>query len=192
MNSKVEIMSHPQNISSSTPTGSCGQPQDQPVVVSPYSTNSEKFSFYFTNIRGFTTYHTELSAILESLEFPTLVALNETLLPGEQVVKSIQLPGYQLVSRRDRPDNSGWGGIALFARSGYETCIVHIGNSDCAERSWHILHTDHGPICFGLWYRPPHQGEIGTIESLYDELAKFGSDTIGTFIIGDLNVHEAT
>ena len=59
---------------------------------------------------------------------------------------TIVLEGYSVVSRLDRRDNSGWGGIALFAKNGYEQCIVHVGDSEVAERSWHILHTDRGPV----------------------------------------------
>ena len=173
------------------PAGASSQSLADPAV-SLYSILSETFTFYFINIRGFISHHAELTAILETLNFPTFVCLNETFLPGEKIVKSIQLPGYQLISRRDRPDNSGWGGIALFARTGYDSCIVHIGNSDIAERSWHTLHTDLGPVCFGLWYRPPHHAEVDTIISLNSELQRFGTNTIGTFIIGDLNVHEET
>ena len=67
--------------------------------------------------------------------------------------------------------------------------IDHIGNSNNAERAWHILHTDGGPICFAVWYRPPHSGEVDTIHSLRDELSTFGMEIIGTLIIGDMNVY---
>ena len=65
---------------------------------------------------------------------------------------NIVLQRYSLVSRFDRRDSSGWGGVALFARTGFEQFIVHIGDSDATERSWHILHTDRGPVevLFGI------------------------------------------
>ena len=66
----------------------------------------------------------------------------------------------------DRRDNYGWGGIALLAKIGYEQCIVHVGDSDVTERSWHILHTDRGPMAVALWYRRPDPGEVASIKAL--------------------------
>ena len=57
------------------------------------------------------------------------MCLNETLLLGERAMPTIVLKGYSVVSRLDRPDIFGWGGIALFAKRSYE-CIVHVGDSD--------------------------------------------------------------
>ena len=161
--------------------------------VSPADTfDTEFFTFYFINIRGFVSHKAELTATLEEHGFPTFVGLNETLLPGERAMRRIELPGYILVSRRDRTDNSGWGGIALFAKSGFENCVVHLGNSEVAERAWHVLHTDRGPISLALWYRRPEPGEVASIRSLDAEMATYGKDTVGTVLIGDLNVHEAS
>ena len=85
--------------------------------------------------------------------FPTFVCLNETWLPGIRAMRVIELPGYVLVSRLDRRNDSGWGGVALFARAGYGNCIIHVGDNTVAERSWHVLHTDRGPIAVAVWYR---------------------------------------
>ncbi len=124
---------------------------------------------------------------------PTFLALTETLLPGERALKVVPaIPGYSLVSRRDRADNSGWGGIAMFVKSGYENYIVHTASSTMAERTWHILHSDRGPLCVGIWYRPPRHSEVATIYSLESELATHGEGTLGTIVLGDMNVHEAS
>ncbi len=173
----------------SPPTGARDLDRAAPVANSLLDT--EIFTFFFINLRGFVTHEAELNAVLVSLDYPTLVGLNETLLPGKNVVKEISLSGYVLVSRRDRPDHSGWGGIALFARQGYENCIVHVGDSEAAERSWHILHTDRGPVGFGLWYRPPRPGEVETIQALDAELQRYCGDCVGHILMGDFNVHEA-
>ena len=170
--------------------GAWGTDRAEPVASSPLE--AESFNFLFLNLRGFVSHEAELNVVLESLDFPTFVGLNETLLPGVKVVKEINLSGYVLISRRDRPDGSGWGGIAFFARQGYENCIVHVGDSEVAERSWHILHTDRGPISVALWYRPPRPGEASTIQSLEGELQQYGSDCVGHLVLGDLNVHEVS
>ena len=55
---------------------------------------------------------------LEQLDFPTFVCLNEPLLLVTKTMRAIELLGYVLVSRLDRCNGSGWGGVALLARAG--------------------------------------------------------------------------
>ena len=140
---------------------------------------------------GFVSHRAELVAALEAVGSPTFVCLNETLLPGVKAMRVIGLLGYSLVSRLDRRDNSAWGGIAMFAKFGYEECIAHVSDSENAERSWHILHTDRGPIVVAVWSRRPCPGEVDSIRSLEHEMRALGGDTVGTLIVGDLNVHNA-
>ena len=44
--------------------------------------------------------------------------------------------------------------------------VTHLESSTVAERSWVIVHSDHGPYVIGCWYRPPTPGEIDSIRSL--------------------------
>ena len=117
-----------------------------------------------------------------------LIGITETLL--NKSVLNLVLTGYVLVSRLDRRDGRSGGGTALFAREDIVSQIVHVGDSEVHERSWHILHADSGPLLVGLWYRPPKYGEILSIQSLESELVQFGGYCMGTIIIGDMNVHE--
>ncbi len=78
----------------------------------------------------------------------------------------------------------------VFAKAGFEHSIVHVGTSAVAERTWHVIHSDRGPLLFGCWYRPPHHAEVATIESIDSEVAEFGAGTLGTILVGDMNVHE--
>ena len=118
---------------SSLPSVGCGKSECSPTESNAVSV--EQFSFFLINLRGFVSHSAELVAVIEELGFPTFVCLNETLLPGERAMPKIVLQGYSLVSRLDRRDLSGWGGVALFAKTGFEHCIVHIGDSDATERS---------------------------------------------------------
>ena len=170
------------------PSADCGKSQFS--SAESCTLNVEQCTLFLLNLRGFVSHSAELVAVVEELGFPTFVCLNETLLPGERAMRKIALDGYFLASRLDRRDSSGWGGVALFAKVGFEQCIVHVGDSDVAERSWHILHTDRGPVAVALWYRRPSPGEVASIHTLEPELRKFGSDTVGTLILGDMNVHE--
>ncbi len=161
-----------------------------PNIAAEFAT--ECFTLLFLNIRGFVSHEAELVELIENSDFPTFIGLNETFLPGEGVMKEVSLLGYVKVSRLDRRDCSGWGGIILFARAGFEDYIVHVGDSTVAERSWHILHTDRGPVSLCLWYRPPNRGELATITSFTEEKALFAGDAFGHIVVGDLNVHEAS
>ena len=172
----------------SSPSVGCGQSQRSPTE--PSVVNVEQFSFFLLNLRGFISHSAELVGVIEELGFPTFVCLNETLLPGERAMPNIDLQWFSLVSRLDRRDSSGWGGVALFARTGFEQCIVHIGDSDVTERSWHILHTDRGPVAVALWYRRPEAGEVASIISLEPSIQRYVADAVGTIILSDLNVHE--
>ena len=147
------------------------------------------FTFYHLNLRGLSEANSAVfHALLETLEYPTYVAVTETWL--DKSVEARQLSGYRLVSRLDRrrgrPDR---GGIALYAREGHELTIVHVGDSDMDERSWHIIHSDVGPISACVWYRRPDTGEIGSIHRFEQELQRFSQDCVATMVVGDMNVH---
>ena len=123
-----------------------------PASGQPLATHfdTENFTFLFLNIRGFVSHEAELSALIEQSNFPSFIGLNETFLPGEGILKHVDIKGYVKVSRLDRRDYSGWGGILLYAKRGFEDTIVHVGDSSVAERSWHILHTDRRPISLAI------------------------------------------
>ena len=78
----------------------------------------------------------------------------------------------------------------MFAKIGFEQCIVHVGDNDAPERAWHILHTDRGPVAVAVWYRRPEPGEVASINTLEPELHTFVFDIVATIILSDLNVHE--
>ena len=117
------------------------------------------------NIREFTSKRIELEAVIQiNSRKPDLVALNETFL--NRSIEKISLTGYEVVSRRDRTDQSGFGGIALFARQNIAPFVTLLEHSEENERSWHVIHSDIGPILLGIWYRPPQNGEIQSIRRL--------------------------
>ena len=86
-----------------------------------------------------------------------LVGITETWL--DESVSTPSLAGYTLISRLDRRDGRQGGGVMLFARSDAAHTVVHIADSLESERSWHIFHSDTGPVSICLWYRPPRFGE---------------------------------
>ena len=143
------------------------------------SVSSLNISILHLNIRGFTSHQKELEARIELMtSSPTIVCLNETFL--DQSFRSIFLDGYTLVSRRDRQDNSSWGSIYCFALDDFASSIVLVGTSETAERQDHILHTSCAPLVLINQYRPPHYGEVESIQSLYEDMAIYGRDEIST------------
>ena len=145
------------------------------------------FRVFHLNINGFDSHAHLLDALLTLHDFPEFVALTEThLIPN--VVKDIELSKYKLVSRRDRPDARGWGGVALFARADVHANVVLINESDSIEAVWHTLHCDVGPVLLGVWYRRPNPGEIASIEA-FDRELEGHTGHVATVVVGDMNVH---
>ena len=109
---------------------------------------------------------------------------------AERIVRPeyLQLPGYTLVSRRDRVGQKG-GGIALFVQNSFSSSVVLLETSLVDERCWHIIHTTQGPYLLGVWYRPPQQGETDSIQRMEEEYVKHCSNVLGTILVGDLNIH---
>ena len=98
---------------------------------------------FFSNLNGFASHSDEHVAYLELLDDkPTFVALNETKL--DKGTLGISLPGYELLSRRDRCDGRTGGGVACFVRRDKASSAVLLEHSKEDERSWHLLHTAQG------------------------------------------------
>ena len=148
--------------------------------------HSTELTFVLANVRSFgfqsKTKSADIARLIERCDFPSYVFLTETWL--DKSAQEISIKGYVLVSRRDRETTTHGGGVAAWARRGLENTIVHMGNSSIAERSWHIIHSNRGPLLAGLWYRRPDAGEVASIESLETEIAEFGKDALGTILIG--------
>ena len=135
----------------SSPSVRCGQSKFPPAESVFF--DIEHFTIFVIHLLGFVSHSAELVVAIEELGFPIFVCLNETLLPGERAMPTIVLEGDSVVSRLDRCDNYACGGIGLFETIGYERCVVHVRDSDVAERSLHILHTDLGHMALALSYR---------------------------------------
>ena len=147
------------------------------------------FTVYHLNVRGLRGNHAVFDALLSNLGSPTLVAVTETWL--DKTTESLDLTGYHRVSRLDRRGavRSDRGGIALYARDGFELTIVHVGDSPVDERSWHIIHADCGPILLCVWYRPPAYGELDSIRRFEQEFQEYSNQAVSTIVVGDMNVH---
>ena len=137
------------------------------------------------NIRGLRSSRVELEASIRLMDQPpAILCLNETFL--DKSVEELSVTGYECVARKDRED--GWGGVAVYAATKIASRTVLLKISGSAERCWLCLHTSQGPYLLCCWYRPPHR-EVETIDSFLDEHAAHRKETVGTVVVGDVNVH---
>ncbi len=117
------------------------------------------------------------------------MAFTETWL--DRGTERCELSGYHLVSRLDRRNaiRSDRGGIAFYVRDGLQASVVHIGDSDVDERSWHVIHANSGPILVCVWYRRPEAGEIASIRRFEQEYEVYSKHAVSFLAVGDFNVH---
>ena len=158
----------------------------------PVASIDTHFSMFHLNPQGINTEAKRalFDALLQHLQQPTIAGITETWLTKRTDI--LTFTGYKRVSRLDRRiGRADRGGIALFVRDDFCDNVVHIGDSPVDERSWHIVHCDHGPVLLCLWYRRPCPNEIASIHRFDEELARYSRDTVGTIIMGDMNVHNA-
>ena len=52
-----------------------------------------------------------------------------------------------------------------------------------------MVHAAPGPHLVGVWYRPPAPGELATINTFKTELSALEGISLGTIVLGDMNVH---
>ena len=132
---------HPVGLQPPHSGGLC-EPKPKPLCI------GSDFTYLCVNIERYMKNKAELIVHLEYIGMPSFVGITETWLTD--LVGCISIPGYSIVSRRDRCDGRQGGGIVFFARDCVASQIVHVGDSIEYERSWHILHTDVGACLYWL------------------------------------------
>ena len=108
-------------------------------IIAPSS--FDNFTIDLVDIRGFVSHAAELVGHLKLNGPPHLLALNDTSL--DKSLKVVPLPGFTIVSRRDR-DEGACGGIAVFAADNIASYITLLHHSVSYERSGHATHADVG------------------------------------------------
>ena len=77
----------------------------------------------------------------------------------------------------------------MFALERLAHRVALLENSEVAERSWVIIHSDRGPYVIGCWYRPPAPGEVDSIRSFKEEAQSHATNAVGCVLVGDLTIH---
>ena len=126
-----------------------------------------------------------------ALALPSVICLNDTLLYEITRDAQLWLTGYCVLSRRNRNDWKKSGGIDRFVLERFIGHVAFLEHSTDFERSWHIIHSDIGPVLFGAWYRPPIDGEVASIHACSDEWQQLSVNFVATIFTGDMNAHHA-
>ena len=77
----------------------------------------------------------------------------------------------------------------MFVAQDFASHVTFLGESEVHERAWAMLHTDQGPFAMAVWYRPPAPGHTSCIDTFEDEWRRHAEGSLGTIVMGDLNVH---
>ena len=142
------------------------------------------------NIRGLRANIGELSNLCHELK-PTIVIVVETFLDStvKDGADSINIPGYSICCRRDRP-NSNRGGIAVYCLEGI--AIFHDKDLDPEdlELMWFSVALRTQKLLIAAAYRPPSSNSdiINYLDAnTLSMMAVFSAQSVA--LIGDFNVH---
>ena len=124
-----------------------------------------------------------------------LYVLTETWLRPTTPTRLVTFPGYTL-HRADRPDGSGFGGVAILCGGGYSGSVIPQPESECAtcqlESLWLRVRPATGaPFTLAAVYRPPRrtaaalQADFTELETQYQRVLLQYPGPV--FILGDLN-----
>ena len=150
----------------------------------PHTIGHKEFTVLHSNVRGFISRVAELGARLQLMEHkPSVLCLTETW--ADRGLPTMRKEGYTLKSWHDRADGRLGGGVAVFAPERLAHRITFLENSQVAERSWVMLHPDHGAYVIGCWYRPSAPGEVDTIRSSQKEGQLHAANAVGCVVLGD-------
>ena len=94
-----------------------------------------------------------------------------------------------MIARRDRSDGRQGGGVAIPAQDEVAGQVTLLADSEHAERSWALVHSDHGPYLVCCRYRPPIAGAVDSMRTFKEELVKYLPTCLGCAVLGGLNIH---
>ena len=146
-----------------------------------------------SNIRSLRNYSERLDDIRCSLtnQF-NIITLSETWLNNSIDTKCLHLNDFQPPYRRDRPDNSGYGGLLVWVSQ--QLAAKRRTNLEIAEIEglWLEIRAHNNKFLLGTFYRPPNSGATFW-DYLQESIDNAKLDPIKNIIItGDFNADPAT
>ena len=164
-------------------------------VSTPSSTTASQLRIGLLNIQSLKPKLLELSDLLRQNQVD-LMGLCETWLRHTTPDRLLVLPGYRLF-RVDRPDGSGYGGVALVAKEGLIVNPLHVSTDAVSnsklETLWVLIRLKNKrQLVICVAYRPPRravadiEADFVALENQYQYvLAKYS--LVKIVICGDLN-----
>ena len=158
-------------------------------------TDQPKLLIGALNIQSLKPKLQELTCELDRLNYDVML-LSETWLRPTTPNRLLVIPGYTL-SRVDRPDGSGYGGVAIATKAGILSTPLKIPGSESSdsnlESQWALLKLDRGrQLIICSLYRPPRHTEAALLADFTDletQLQRVLIDypSVPLVICGDLN-----
>ena len=95
----------------------------------------------------------------------------------------VSIPGYT-ITRLDRPNQSGYGGVLIYVRQGFVSNQMDIGDPSLCESIWIKISINSGYVVLGNVYRPPKSNInlfLGSLENILATLRNY-------VVVGDFNI----
>jgi len=135
-----------------------------PTIQNPIDLHVQPLNLLCVNIQSVVGKLTELCYWLNHVGIH-IACLQETWLDAS--VTALEVPGYEIIARRDRSSSPNRGGILVLCRTHVNNVLLY-KKSECAERAWLLIQRDSGSIALANWYRPP--GEDTDLDVLQSEI----------------------
>ena len=163
--------------------------------VAQNTTTSTSIRIGSINVQSLKPKLIDLASDLHHLDYD-IIAISETWLRPSTPTRLLIIPGYTL-HRADRPDNRGYGGVAIATKQSITAAPFKCTSDKCQdsklETLWAVIKMDRGrQLVIGSVYRPPRH-TVSALQADFEDLerqlqqvyAKF--PTASTVICGDLN-----
>ena len=157
----------------------CGDVHPNPGPIEIES----KLSVVHNNIRSLPNKTLFIEAELNSFD---IITLSETWLHDNIPNENLHIKGYLPPIRRDRPENVGHGGVAIYVKE--DLICKHRPDLEVQdlEAVWVETKVNQDTLLIGCFYRPP-DSRVGYWDLIDDSINKAGRTPHKLLILGDFN-----
>ena len=116
------------------------------------------------------------------------IAISETWLYKDFPENKIQINGYQKPERCDRPDNTHWGGVAIYVKNNMYCKRRRDLEVDELEAVWVEVRVGQETLLVGCFYKPP-DARVAYWNKIDESISKAGNTPYKYVILGDFNTN---
>ena len=117
-----------------------------------------------------------------------IIAISETWLYKDFPENKIQINGYQKPERCDRPDNTHWGGVAIYVKNNMYCKRRRDLEVDELEAVWVEVRVGQETLLVGCFYKPP-DARVAYWNKIDESISKAGNTPYKYVILGDFNTN---